>query len=253
MRILLVTGTDTGVGKTATTAALAALAASRGEKVAAVKPVQTGVDPEAPGDLAEVARLARVGDLHELARYRQPLSPEAAGRLAGTANHTPTLADAASRIGTLAADRDLVLVEGAGGLLVRHGADGWTLADLAQAIGGEIVLVTSAALGTLNHTALTLEAMDRRGLQLAGGVIIGCWPVRPGLAELCNVTDLAAISALPLGGALPDGLPQRQEFADAVRDHLGPEFGGRFDAATFTRTAQLAVAAWDPDHGDSHG
>jgi dethiobiotin synthetase len=78
--VLVVTGTGTGVGKTVVTAAVAALAAARGSRVAVVKPAQTGVDADEPGDLAEVRRLAGVTDLHELARYPDPLSPAAAAR-----------------------------------------------------------------------------------------------------------------------------------------------------------------------------
>src|SRR5579863_4664995 len=85
MSILLVTGTGTGVGKTVATAALAALAAARGAPVAVVKPAQTGVAPDEPGDLAEVVRLAAVAeaDTHEYARYPDPLSPAAAARVSG--------------------------------------------------------------------------------------------------------------------------------------------------------------------------
>jgi dethiobiotin synthetase len=83
---LIVSGTDTGVGKTVVTAAVAALAAARGATVAAVKPVQTGTAPDESGDLDTVRALAGVGDLHEYARY--PIrSPAAAARHA----HRPAL------------------------------------------------------------------------------------------------------------------------------------------------------------------
>jgi dethiobiotin synthetase len=78
MRALVVTGTDTEVGKTVVTAALAALARARGEKVTVVKPVQTGVRADEPGDLDEVRRLSGVDDLHEFARFPDPLAPAAA-------------------------------------------------------------------------------------------------------------------------------------------------------------------------------
>ena len=116
MSIVVVTGTGTGVGKTVVTAALSALAAARGWSLALVKPAQTGVDPQDPGDLAEIRRLAglpaAVG-LHEFARYPDPLSPAAAARRAG---QPPMDRDhAVRRIGELARDHRLVLVEGAGG------------------------------------------------------------------------------------------------------------------------------------------
>ncbi|HXP58315.1 MAG TPA: dethiobiotin synthase, partial [Streptosporangiaceae bacterium] len=169
MSLLIVSGTGTGIGKTVTTAAVAALARARGQRVAVVKPVQTGEPPGAPGDLAAVAALTGLDDLHELARYPDPLSPEAAAR---TAAAPPLdLRRAADHIAALAEDRDLVLVEGAGGLLVRYDPAGTTLADLAAMLDAPVLVVTAAGLGTLNHTALTLEALATRKLACAGVVV----------------------------------------------------------------------------------
>jgi dethiobiotin synthetase len=218
---LIVTGTGTGVGKTVVTAALAACAAG---EVAVVKPVQTGVRPGEDGDLAEIGRLSGIHDLHELARYPDPLSPERAAARSGL----PALAldDAVQRI--LALDRELVLIEGAGGLLVRYADDGWTIADLAGVLGAPAVVVSTATLGTLNATALTLEAMANRGIELAG-LIIGSWPAVPGLAERCNVADLETVAGVALSGALPEGLPRMRDFADRARAGLAPRFGGTFE------------------------
>ena len=77
MSLLVVSGTGTGVGKTVVTAAVAALAATRGASVAVVKPAQTGAAEGDPGDLDDVRRLAGVTDLHEHARFPDPLSPAA--------------------------------------------------------------------------------------------------------------------------------------------------------------------------------
>ena len=157
------TGTGTGVGKTVVTAAVAALAAARGSRVAVVKPAQTGVGADEPGDLADVRRLAGVTDLHELARYPDPLSPAAAARHSGL--DPLDLRSVAARVRELADDRDLVLVEGAGGLLVRYDEEGATVADLAHELAADVLVVVDPSLGTLNHTALTLEAMAHRGLR----------------------------------------------------------------------------------------
>jgi dethiobiotin synthetase len=233
MSVLVVSGTGTGVGKTVVTAAVAALAAGRGAAVAVVKPAQTGVGPAEDGDLAEVRRLSGVADLHELSRFPDPLSPEAAARVSG--RPAPRLDEVARHVAKLAAERDLVLVEGAGGLLVRYADDGWTLAELCRVLAAPVLLVTAAGLGTLNHTALTLEVLANRGLRLAGGVVLGSWPAAPDLAARCNVADLEAVSGRPLGGALPAGAPTRVDFAGVARHTLGPEYGGRFDAADFRR------------------
>ncbi len=234
MSVLVVTGTGTGVGKTVVTAAVAALAAARGSRVAVVKPAQTGVDADEPGDLAEVRRLAGVTDLHELARYPDPLSPAAAARHSGL--DPLDLRSAAARVRELADDRDLVLVEGAGGLLVRYDEEGATVADLAHELAADVLVVVDPSLGTLNHTALTLEAMAHRGLALAG-VVIGAWPAEPDLACRSNVRDLETLAARPLAGALPAGAGSLDgaEFLLAARAGLAPALGGTFDAADFRR------------------
>lgn len=235
MSVAVVTGTGTGVGKTIVTAALAALALDRGRRCAVVKPAQTGVPAGAPGDLAEVERLSGCADLHELVRYPDPLSPAAAARRSGR----PALDQAAALDAVLGlADRDLVLIEGAGGLLVRYDDDGLTLADLARALRAPVLVVADAGLGTLNSTALTLEAVATRGLALLG-VVVGCWPATPGLAERSNLRDLETLAARPLLGVLPAGAGALDPvaFLAAARAGLGPQLGGTFDARAF-RTAQ---------------
>ncbi|MFC0037501.1 dethiobiotin synthase [Actinomadura rayongensis] len=232
MSVLVVTGTCTGVGKTVVTAALAALAAARGASVAVVKPGQTGVEPGAPGDLDDVRRLAGVTDLHECARFPDPLSPAAAARYAGLP--PVRLPEVAGEVGTLAKSRSLVLVEGAGGLLVRYDDEGRTIADLARWLGAAVLVVARPDLGTLNHTALTLEALAHRGVQLAG-VVVGAWPDDPDLAMRANLRDLETIAARPLAGALPAGAGALDpaEFLLAARGGLAPAFGGVFDPVAF--------------------
>ena len=232
MSALIVTGTGTGVGKTVVTAALAALAADRGASVAVVKPAQTGVGFGEPGDLAEIERLSGVTDTHELARFLRPLSPDAAARQAG--KPPLDLIAAAEEIRELRGTRRLVLVEGAGGLLVRYDPDGRTIADLARLLEAPVLLVADPGLGPLNHTALTLEAMAHRGLDLAG-IVLGSWPAEPGLAHRTNLADLETLAARPLAGALPEkaGTLSRADFLAAARAGLSPHFGGTFDVAAF--------------------
>jgi dethiobiotin synthetase len=232
--VLVVSGTGTGVGKTVVTAAVAALAAARGSRVAVVKPAQTGVGPRDPGDLDDVRRLAGVTDLHEHRRLRDPLSPAAAARREGVA--PLDVPGSAASVRALAEDRDLVLVEGAGGLLVRLDEDGATIADLARQTRASVLVVVGPALGTLNHTALTLEALAHRGLPLAG-LVIGAWPAEPDLACRSNVRDLEMLAARPLAGVLPEGSGalEAADFLLVARSALGPSLGGVFDAADFRR------------------
>jgi dethiobiotin synthetase len=177
-----------------------------------------------PGDVAEVVRLAPGTTGRELARYPDPLAPATAARRAGLPPVTPQAAADAAR--ALAADHDLVLVEGAGGLLVRM-TDDTTLADVAVLLAAPVLVVAAAGLGTLNATALTVEALQRRGLTCRG-VVVGAWPAQPDLAARCNLADLPATSGVPLLGAVPTGAaaldPAR--FAAVARHSLGPELGG---------------------------
>lgn len=235
MALLFVTGTGTGVGKTVVTSAVAALAAARGS-CTVVKPAQTGVADGAPGDLDDVRRLAGdIGTL-ELVRYPDPLAPAAAARLSGR----PVLDPAAFYDAVLRLDDDLVLVEGAGGLLVRFDEDGTTLADLARGLSAPVLVVVEAGLGTLSATALTLEALAHRGLDLLG-LVVGSWPTEPGLAERSNLRDLETLAARPLLGVLPAGAGalDRESFAGTARAGLGPQLGGAFDAREHRRR-------WDP-------
>ena len=226
--VLVITGTGTGIGKTVVTAAIAALAHARGDRVAIVKPAQTGVHPGPGSDVPDaetMERLSGVADTHELARFPDPLSPEAAARVSGLP--PLNLADAAGYIGKLADSRDLVLVEGAGGLLVRYDAAGATLADLAVMCAAPVLVVVAAGLGTLNHTALTCEALAARRLELAG-VAIGSWPREPGLAERENLSDLETLIGRPLAAVLPagSGALTREEFRAVARAGLSPRLGG---------------------------
>ncbi|MFD5180761.1 dethiobiotin synthase [Nocardia sp. NPDC058379] len=199
MSLLLISGTSTDVGKTVVTAAVAAAAHAAGRSVAVCKPAQTGIAPGAPGDLAEVTRLTGLTRTVELARYPEPLAPDTAARRAGmpllSLNETVAAIDAQR-------DADLVLVEGAGGLLVRMGE--FTLLDLAQKLGAPVLVVAAAGLGTLNHSELTTRALAAAGVPCAG-LVIGSWPAEPDLASQCNRDDLPRVTETPLLGAVPAG------------------------------------------------
>jgi dethiobiotin synthetase len=183
---LVVTGTGTGVGKTVVTAAIAALALAHGDRVAVVKPAQTGTGTGDVPDMETVERLSGITDTHELARFPDPLSPEAAARAAGL---PPLDMTAASEY----------------------------IAKLAQ----------SRDLGTLNHTALTCEALAARKIT-GKGVVIGSWPRHPGLAERANMADLETVAGGPLAGVLPEGSAGlgRPDFLTAARSGLMPRLGG---------------------------
>jgi dethiobiotin synthetase len=194
--IRFVTGTDTGVGKTLVAAALCRAERKAGRTVLYAKPVQTGLVRAQAGDAAFVAAAAKV-PVVECLRFPEPLAPAVAAERAG----------AVIDVGALLTDLekasdgfDRVVVEGAGGLLVPLWDD-VTMADLADAIGAGLVVVTRPGLGTLNHTALTLEAARSRGLPVDGLVISG-WPAVPGVTERTNLERLSVMA--PVLGLLPN-------------------------------------------------
>ena len=206
MTVVFVTGTDTEVGKTVVTAALAAVQLSLGRTVAVVKPAQTGVAPDEDGDLAEVRRLAGDVATYEGVRLPDPLAPDTAARVAGL--ELPGLAEQRGLIDGVASAHDATLVEGAGGVLVNLG-ENWNLIDLADAVryaGHQVVfvVVARAGLGTLNHAGLTVQAIQARALEVVG-VVVGAWPAAPGLAEEQNLLDLPRVTGVPVLGKVPEG------------------------------------------------
>ncbi|MFG2727348.1 dethiobiotin synthase [Streptomyces canus] len=232
MPVLVITGTGTEVGKTVATAAVAAAALAAGRTVAVLKAAQTGVRPDEPGDADEVARLAGAVTKAELARYPEPLAPATAARRAGLKPvHPHEIAEAAAKLAT---EHDLVLVEGAGGLLVRFDHEGGTLAHAAELLRAPVLVVASAGLGTLNTTELTAGELRRRKLELAG-VVIGSWPDSPDLASRCNLADLPDVAGAPLLGALPVGTGRLApaDFRAAAPGWLAPRLDGTWDAEEF--------------------
>ena len=220
MTVVVVTGTGTGVGKTVATAALAAAARAVGIGVSVCKPVQTGAG-DGDDDLAEVARLASVTELVSVARYREPLAPAAAAEEEG--RRLPAAGEILAAI--TGADRagGLTLVEGAGGLLVELADSGVTLRDLAVELAAPVLVVCHAGLGTLNHSALTLEALEGKGLSCAG-LVIGSWPELPGAAETHNRVALARLG--PVRAVLPagSGALSATAFAEMSRGAFEPDW-----------------------------
>jgi dethiobiotin synthetase len=143
----------------------------------------------------------------------------------------------------LAAEHDLVLVEGAGGLLVRFDAAGGTLADAAGLLSAPVLVVVQAGLGTLNTTELTARELRRRRLDLAG-MVIGSWPAEPDLAARCNLADLPEVAGAPLLGSVPaeSGSLTPAAFRSSAPGWLGPRLDGTWDAEAFrTREAPREV------------
>jgi len=165
-----VTGTDTGVGKTVVACALVRALRAAGRDVGVMKPAETGVGPDGPLDAQALRAAAGASDpLEEICpvQLALPAAPSVAAEDEGAG---VDLARIRKALDGLAARHDTMVVEGAGGLLVPL-APGFTMADLATELGLPMLLVARAALGTINHTLLSLEAIEARGLALAGVVV----------------------------------------------------------------------------------
>ena len=222
-RGFFVTGTDTGVGKTVCSAALARALARRGLRVAVMKPVASGARRTAQGLRSEDA-LALIAEATVRAPYETvnpycfepPISPHLAAEEAGTRIDL-------QRIGAcyaaLAAESDCVIVEGAGGWLAPIGP-GLGMADIAHALALPVILVVGMRLGCLNHALLSHEAIRARAAKFAGWVANGIDPAMDRSAENHATLHarlggpLAVIPPLAAADALPDLAAAAARLAD---------------------------------------
>jgi dethiobiotin synthetase len=214
---LFVTGTDTGVGKTVVSTALARAFRDRGLRVGVLKPVETGW-PASPG--AEVAtdggRLREAaGDPESLAeivpvRLAEPLAPAVAAERAGVRIDVDDLVERARE---KARRVDLLLLEGAGGLLVPL-APARTTLDLVAALGATVLVVAGNRLGVINHTLLTVERLAAANVPIVG-VVLNRLGSSAGLAESLNPGSLERLLGPRYLGELP-WLGDRADAASAA-------------------------------------
>jgi dethiobiotin synthetase len=200
-RGIFVTGTDTGVGKTVVSAALAWSLKQSGKKVAVMKPVQTGTIADGLMDIDYIQRVAQTShSLEEVCPYRfpEPLAPMVAANMAGEKIDIERIK---SLFHKLSSSHDITIVEGAGGLLVPVTED-YLMSDLAFDLGLPLVIVTRPSLGTLNHTLLTVESAKGRGLRVLG-IVINQFPSNPGPAERTNPGLLLKVTGENIIGVLP--------------------------------------------------
>jgi dethiobiotin synthetase len=198
---IFVTGTDTGVGKTIVAASLCAAGAARGKRVAAFKPVVTGLDEpdsEWPPDHELLASAASAGQTaSDVAPFQfgPAVSPHLAVELAGEAVD-PEAVVAAFR--SEASRGDVIVVEGVGGLLVPLASE-YLVRDFAGEIGLALVIVARPGLGTISHTLLTIEAARAVALPIAG-VVMTPWPADPSPMERSNWETIERFGDVRMAG-----------------------------------------------------
>lgn len=200
-RGVFVTGTDTGVGKTLVACGLIRQLRARGIDTAAIKPIETGVDAGGPADA--IALRHACGDRDPIddvcpERFALPAAPSVA---AAAEHRRVDRAAIRAAFERLRRSSDFIVAEGAGGLLVPI-EDGFDMLDLALEFALPALLVARAALGTINHTRLSLEIAEQRGLPVAGVVISHA----DGVVSAADEANLAALRAM-LGPGLLGEIP----------------------------------------------
>ena len=209
-RGVFITGTDTGVGKTIVTAAVAAALTERGVNAGIMKPVATGMDPGGggasdPNWLACATGVTDPPDLIAPYRFRVPASPLVAATRDGRAIDPTLISDAFQ---ALATRHECVVVEGIGGVLVPLTPD-FFVADLAKQMGLPVLIVARARLGSINHTLLTVECLRHRGVTVCGLIFNHPSPPATGPDESDTIPTILRLSGVRSFGALPycEGLP----------------------------------------------
>jgi dethiobiotin synthetase len=209
---ILITGTDTGVGKTMVGCALAFAMKVRGLRVGVMKPAETGCPEEAgqlmPADATALRASASAVQPLEIIcpyRYRLPLAPAAAAQ--ADSAPPPDPARIVSLFERIAADSDVVIVEGAGGVAVPVTWQ-FNYADLAAALGLKLILVVANRLGCLNATILSIDYCRSRGLPIVGYILNDTEPVSSAAARtnaeaLKHLTDVPALGSVRHKEPLP--------------------------------------------------
>lgn len=223
---LFIAGTDTGVGKTLVTCAIAAAMGQGGTRVGVCKPIASGCTLRDGHWVSNDAlALQRHCDLPLDVRtiqpigYEAPVAPAVAAEQTGQPVHKGTIAKALHEIQE---HGDITLIEGVGGILVPLGEE-MTVRDMAAWLDVPVVVVTRGNLGTLNHTALTCEAIKLSGLRFAGLVInqFGCddadESVRTNPQWLARQNRTKVLATLPPSGPIEPHLQRvRQSMIDAM-------------------------------------
>jgi dethiobiotin synthetase len=221
-----VSGTDTGVGKTVVACALVRSMRGRGLDVGAMKPIETGVGAEGPLDAQALrSAAAAVEPLEEICpqTFALPAAPTVAAADEGREVEMEPIREAFAR---LRQRHRWLVVEGAGGLLVPATGD-LTMADLSRELDLPLLIVCRAALGTINHTLLSLEAAAARDLPVAG-VVISHSAGQLSEADQANLEALRDALGATLVGEIPplgDGeLPGEESLdLDALLERANPE------------------------------
>jgi len=232
---IFITGTDTGVGKTAIAAGIIRALGRKGVKAGAMKPVETGCDDEGgrliAGDgmfLRKIAGMDEPAEIVTPVRFSYPLAPMVAAELEGKSVDLDAIMHAYSMLAT---KYDFLVVEGAGGIMVPIKESGGSvntglspsaffMSDLIKSLGLPVVIVARAGLGTINHILLTVMHALREGIEVRGVIINSNEPAGDTIAERTNPEVLRRICPVPVIATVPFISPVNQDAVDNIANAL---------------------------------
>ena len=238
-RGVMVTGTDTEVGKTVVAAGLARFLRGQGLDVGVMKPVASGAVEFAAGgressDVVALVKAACCSDPVEWVNpycLAAPVAPALAAELEGVSVDMERIGDCYER---LCGRHDLTVVEGAGGALTPVSGK-LSVADMAQRLRIPALIVSRAGLGTINHTVMTIECLRSRGVECLG-FFLNRFPPTPDLAERTNADRIAAITGSLHLGSIPE-----------LADPLGPGFAEHFLRSADGESLRRVLLRTDPE------
>lgn len=235
---IFITGTDTDVGKTVVTAALACCIKRSGGKVAVIKPFQTGTDEGGFFDIEFIYKALEASfDIEDVCpvRLKKPLSPYSAAILENINIDIDSVLESLKN--RYLHTEGTTLFEGAGGLLVPITKD-YFMSDFAKEMELPVIITARPGLGTLNHTLLSIEHAKKKGLKILG-IVICNYPSNPDLAESINIATLSQLTDIDIIGVLPfiDGVDVQKgltgKLAESSHKYFVKSLGGKLNLNNF--------------------
>ena len=238
-RGVFITATDTGVGKTVVTAALAVALRTHGHAVGVMKPIETGVKSslDTESDAARLRTAAGSSDaLAEIRPYafRLPLAPMDAARFE---KHTISLSTIVQALRRLRSRHELLLVEGVGGVHVPVTSI-FNVLDLIDLVKFSVIVVGRVGLGGINHALLTLEALRRRNVPVLAVVLNKTLPARTVIARVQEGSTLHLLrqrAGVPVIGPLP--------YCSTLKSNFHIEISKLAKTAAITKLMRLVLAS----------
>lgn len=234
--IFFVSGNDTDIGKTFVSSLLLKSLSKKYNKIAYVKPIESGVSQISQSDLSFVKKSSDFGkkvDFFQFILFKEPVAPFTASLIEKRSISYPKIV---KNIKTLEKEYDLLVIEGAGGLRVPI-TKSKEIVDLIKSIKAIVILVISPFLGTLNHTFMSIETLKVRKIPLEG-VVINSYPYKPNISEVHNpiIINSRKIKILGVIPRMTNSLKKSKNIH--LKSLFSPRFGGQFCQVDFIEKCQ---------------